>query len=114
MESLAIISGPTYPTSRMKSTEVRSTTHLFPRLIRATRLRHKLSQDAFGRLCMVSQPAVAGWESGTRPIQETTLEKIATALGEPLAALLAKGLRDLNREDKKATDAVTETPAEPE
>jgi transcriptional regulator with XRE-family HTH domain len=76
--------------------------HLFPRVIRQIRESRGLSQSDLAEKCGVSQPAVAGWESGERPILETTLEKIAKALGEPVEDLLARALRQLR---KAARDA---------
>lgn len=71
--------------------------HLFPRVIRQIRESRGLSQSELAEKCGVTQPAVAGWESGTRPILETTLEKIAEALGEPIDEMLARALRRMRK-----------------
>lgn len=75
--------------------------HLLHEIIRSARRRAKLSQPALAQLLGVKQPAVAGWESGTGPILETTLEKIAAALGMDVETMLYTELTARRRERRR-------------
>jgi transcriptional regulator with XRE-family HTH domain len=77
---------------------------LFSSVIREARLARKLTQQQFAELCDVTQPAVGKWERGSF-IAESTLVKIAGALGEPLEVLLypvvSRGYRDFVKRKRK-------------
>lgn len=57
--------------------------YFLPRLIKFARTRAGLSQRDLAAACAVGQPSVVAWESGRRATIETTLVKVATALGHP-------------------------------
>lgn len=77
------------------------TQHLLADVLRAARERAGLTQSELARLCDLSQPAVAGWESGKRPIQETTLEKVAAAIGLGVEEMLYQELSARRRAKKQ-------------
>lgn len=66
--------------------------HLLPGFLKHAREKRGLSQSRLAQLCGVTAPAVSQWESGKRPIFETTIEKLAEALETTVAAILADGL----------------------
>lgn len=89
--------------------------NVFPSLIRAARARAGLSQSELASLMGVSQPAVAQLEGGRKVILETTIAKVAGALGMSLLDLLAQEVppmrRKLARERKKAAERRKEDPS---
>ena len=88
--------------------------HFISRLLRITRERAELSQAALGELCGVPQSCVARWESGRLPSLETTVEKVATAMGVTVEQLLRDAmaaLRRQERKDRRAKKAARTAPA---
>lgn len=86
----------------MKVTPMLSAPHLLPSLLRAVRENAGLSQEELAAKCGTSQSGVARWESGKRPIVETTLEKVADALSMSVEDLLTEGLKALRKQRKEA------------
>jgi transcriptional regulator with XRE-family HTH domain len=60
----------------------------FAGVLLEARLRDAMSQKAFAQVIGVSQPLVAAWERGNRPILESTLVRYANAKGVSLPELL--------------------------
>lgn len=87
------------PTSKFAN---HSSDHFFAKLVRAVREHFELTQSALAHLCDVTQPAVAHWETGASPIQESTLEKIAWALDMTVEELVRAGLAAIDKERKSS------------
>lgn len=74
----------------------------FSKLIHSARERAGLSQRELGARANVVQPAVNAWEKGDRPITETTLEKVARALGyQTLQAFLVAEIKELRARERR-------------
>jgi transcriptional regulator with XRE-family HTH domain len=94
---------------------------IFGSMIRVLRERRQLSQAELGAACTPprSQPAIAQWEAGARPLGEDLLAVATAALGIPsLREFLREGIRALDLEDRRlraVADALAEDPesAEP-
>lgn len=73
----------------------------FALVIRQARERAGLTQAQLAQRAGVSQPCVAQWESGRRPIQEKTVAKVAAALGERVEDMLRRELGAMKRREDK-------------
>jgi transcriptional regulator with XRE-family HTH domain len=73
----------------------------FSLVIYQARTARGITQKEFAAMCAVSQPAVVAWERGSRPILESTLEKVAAGLELKLVELLhgpvVSAVRELRR-----------------
>jgi len=85
----------------MASPPTRSGSNFFSSIIARARLERGLTQTEFAKLCAVSQPAVAAWEGGVRPVSEKRMELVAKALGMTLAQLLYAPVVQRYREDSR-------------
>lgn len=71
--------------------------------IRELRKKHRYSQKQLAEMIGVAQTAVSAWETGARGITLDVLMHVATALGEPLSALLPE---EVSQQTKARLDSV--------
>jgi transcriptional regulator with XRE-family HTH domain len=75
------------------------TERLFSAMVRACRVKRKLSQVELAMKMCRTQARVAQIESGREALSESTLEEVADALGLTMLQFLREGLRLVEKED---------------
>lgn len=78
--------------------------------IRELRKKHRYSQKQLAEMIGVAQTAVSAWETGARGITLDVLMHVATALGEPLSALLPEEVSQHTKEKLDSVKQLDELP----